>query len=609
MSLNIPAYDEDCRRLAKQLVTKHPQLKNGFDEIDAFVKELEGNPSLEHEGNNVRVLTTKVVDRYFGTKDEATRCVYGEYLSYTRAADSIFTAYSLFLRDRGLEGLTEKKAGEFLTETCTFSDLRVLLWNYTDASSLFSERVCSSGILRYFVMDLKAILSDSGLPRNVSLKDPFFRSARGILHNCSQNPITRQPIRELGTVSVALAYIKHSSSGIKVLMLLLLANIIDEENNRAMLADKTVFTTLLTMVKTALEQRDHRSEGFSVSELIVGLTGLAKNDDNKKFLTEKGAISVLMAVMQKGSDEEREKAAKCVWELAFNKENRKIFLLDAQLMGVLRNLKQSANKHISRIAKGALWATTQTEKKPPLPRPDLKEEEPRITGHLMISYQWADQKTLVKVKESLRQRGYNIWMDIDDMEGSTLQAMAEAVQNASVVLVCMSERYKLSQNCRSEAEYAFNLRKPIVPLMMQRDYKPDGWLGFIKGTKLYFEFSGKYPYDQKITDLVKELGKRGQVPLDTCESSSLEKVQSVGLCSASVHSNVASWSDADVQKWLCEIGLESQCMLKNLTGQQILFLRKVLHKAPEFFYSYIKIDLRLSSLEDIMIFSEAVETL
>lgn len=69
----------------------------------------------------------------------------------------------------------------------------------------------------------------------------------------------------------------------------------------------------------------------------------------------------------------------------------------------------------------------------------------------------------------------------------------------------------------AEAEYAFNLRKPIVPLMMQRDYKPDGWLGFIKGSKLYFEFSGKYPYDQKITDLVKELGKRGQVPLDTVE--------------------------------------------------------------------------------------------
>ncbi|XP_046563068.1 uncharacterized protein LOC124271941 [Haliotis rubra] len=131
-------------------------------------------------------------------------------------------------------------------------------------------------------------------------------------------------------------------------------------------------------------------------------------------------------------------------------------------------------------------------------------------GHAMISYQWADQKLVLKIKESLRQKGYRIWMDVDHMEGSTLQTMAEAVQNASVVLVCMSERYKLSQNCRSEAEYAFSLEKKIVPLLMQRAYKPDGWLGMIKGTKLFFDFSGKYPFDQKLTDLVKELGEHGK---------------------------------------------------------------------------------------------------
>lgn len=54
-----------------------------------------------------------------------------------------------------------------------------------------------------------------------------------------------------------------------------------------------------------------------------------------------------------------------------------------------------------------------------------------------------------QVKELLKADGYKIWMDVDNMGGSTLQAMAEAVQNASVVLVCMSERYKESQNCRS----------------------------------------------------------------------------------------------------------------------------------------------------------------
>ena len=34
-------------------------------------------------------------------------------------------------------------------------------------------------------------------------------------------------------------------------------------------------------------------------------------------------------------------------------------------------------------------------------------------------------------------------------EGDILSAMAEAVENSKIVLICMSEKYKESQNCRS----------------------------------------------------------------------------------------------------------------------------------------------------------------
>ncbi len=67
----------------------------------------------------------------------------------------------------------------------------------------------------------------------------------------------------------------------------------------------------------------------------------------------------------------------------------------------------------------------------------------------------------------------------------------------------------------TEAEYAFSLQKTIVPLVMQLNYKPDGWLGMIKGTKLFFEFSGKYEYEPKVNDLMKELGSRGKKTSET----------------------------------------------------------------------------------------------
>jgi male-specific lethal 1 len=40
-------------------------------------------------------------------------------------------------------------------------------------------------------------------------------------------------------------------------------------------------------------------------------------------------------------------------------------------------------------------------------------------------------------------------MDIDQMGGSTLQAMAEAVEGADVFLICMSNKYKHSPACRA----------------------------------------------------------------------------------------------------------------------------------------------------------------
>ena len=91
------------------------------------------------------------------------------------------------------------------------------------------------------------------------------------------------------------------------------------------------------------------------------------------------------------------------------------------------------------------------------------------------------------------------------MGGSTLEAMAQAVERAKAVIICMSEKYKISPNCRTEGEYTFQLRKPIVPLLMQRKYKPDGWLGMLLGAKLFIDYSGKHPFDKAYNMMIKEL--------------------------------------------------------------------------------------------------------
>lgn len=62
----------------------------------------------------------------------------------------------------------------------------------------------------------------------------------------------------------------------------------------------------------------------------------------------------------------------------------------------------------------------------------------------------------------------------------------------------------------SEAEYAFHLRKRIIPLKMERNFEDREWLGFIIGSKLFFEFTDKYPFEEKMSGLLKEVLKDHQ---------------------------------------------------------------------------------------------------
>lgn len=116
-------------------------------------------------------------------------------------------------------------------------------------------------------------------------------------------------------------------------------------------------------------------------------------------------------------------------------------------------------------------------------------------------------------------------------------SVAQAVEQSTVVLICYSKKYKESAACRTEAEYAFTLKKPFIPLKMEKDYIPDGWyhffflllmnnninknrLGAMLGSKLYHEFHGTEETEiaTAFNLLVRELGDRGKK-----DSSSLSK--------------------------------------------------------------------------------------
>ena len=70
------------------------------------------------------------------------------------------------------------------------------------------------------------------------------------------------------------------------------------------------------------------------------------------------------------------------------------------------------------------------------------------------------------------------------MKGSTVDAMSDAVDNAEVILFCVSLEYKESANCRLECQYGHQQEVSMIPLMMEEGYRPTGWLGLLLGARL-----------------------------------------------------------------------------------------------------------------------------
>ena len=400
-------------------------------------------------------------------------------------------------------------------------------------------------------------------------------------------------------------FAKSDIAIVSPLALLSLAYVVDEESNHLILAAEEILGALTSLLQKAFESERRKFDGFSAKELAEGLSRLAINDTNKRVLGEKGAIQVLVSIIKTSNDNgEKASAVNALWVLAFDENNKKAIIQDKETLDILRRLQQSDDQEVQKAAAGALWELEGKTAR--------NSEMTKATGnHVMISYQWNSQEVLVEVKNRLQASGYRVWMDLEQMGGSTLEAMAKAVENASVVLVCVSHQYKESPNCRSEAEYAYQLRKNIIPLMMQQNYKPDGWLGMIVGTKLWIDLRNSFNVEAAIEKLKKELGDRGRDNQGNYLTVEHEKPVEKGQELTPELSGVADWTANEVKDWLKDIGLDDICkaVLPKLNGQALIYLYALRDECPDYFYRCLETNLNLRDMFDLFKFREELSKL
>jgi len=226
----------------------------------------------------------------------------------------------------------------------------------------------------------------------------------------------------------------------------------------------------------------------------------------------------------------------------------------------------------------------------------------------MISYNWAAQKPIIALKQQLEAKGYRVWLDIESMAGSTLEAMAKAVESSHVFCMAMSRKYKESANCRAEAEYAFNLRKPIIPVLVEPNYRPDGWLGAILGTKMYYDLTSAMKIsnggaeidinEDAFAKIMPGILKDVSSQLPKGISSGAPIVPSSPTAASQTVSTVATWDEKAVLTWLQKCGLANLMPVfkdQGIDGVALEELRR-LSKDPSVFYSACEKYLRITTL-------------
>jgi hypothetical protein len=221
---------------------------------------------------------------------------------------------------------------------------------------------------------------------------------------------------------------------------------------------------------------------FYLTEFLDVLYNFAAVSDEIKrdiYATDPrhGMCTHLRAIIKHGNGLEREHALKLLCQLCFEPKNARDVADDHELCEFLNGLLKIASnscaeddEQVMRVQNNVKKIFFVLNKKS-----ETKQEgEANVASksavrdedkHVMISYNSKSREMCLKVKAELEAAGHSVWIDVESIYGSSLEAMAEAIEKCKCVLVCITEKYKESNYCRLEAEYLMQQKKPFIPLL------------------------------------------------------------------------------------------------------------------------------------------------
>ena len=222
-----------------------------------------------------------------------------------------------------------------------------------------------------------------------------------------------------------------------------------------------------------------------MNEINSSLDFVQHDQVKSELVEQKGLPLLIKCILDNRFDQKKVQiiSLEILLSLSFNDEAFSLLKNDSNFVNHIRILiNRNCSGEIQRVGENLLWK---------LEKEQILIQQNRLTNScdIMISYSHKNQQICFEIHEQLIKDGFNVWIDRDCLRGSTMVGMANAIENSRSVILCMSTSYKQSVYCQSEAHYAFERGCQIIPIIIETNYKPDGWLGIIVSGKIYVDFT------------------------------------------------------------------------------------------------------------------------
>ena len=101
------------------------------------------------------------------------------------------------------------------------------------------------------------------------------------------------------------------------------------------------------------------------------------------------------------------------------------------------------------------------------------------------------------------------------MQADIYDSMAAGVAGAACVIALLSQSYQDSANCKLEFCFARDSKIPIIPVIMQAEWKATGWLGLLTSSALWTPLHDPASFSSDVDSLIEMIYQAGGLEDDS----------------------------------------------------------------------------------------------